>query len=213
MDPAASPVDQLLHLRRTFLDTLRVTSSASWARSASALAAQIAPLQIDLALLRLFVVLLYDEVRDLAQPPAKPSDLRRDALVPDPPLGPRADILDWFTRAIRALPAVEKKRSCSERVKDVINDRYAEHLTLSVLAKTVGRQRSYLADTFRRETGRTIHEYLTAVRLDKARELINAGHKVEAAMLLVGYRSKKAFYRQFRDRLGITPGTLRYAKA
>jgi AraC-like DNA-binding protein len=210
MDSSASSVDELLQLRRRFLDTLRITPSAQWMRAASTLTAEVARRRLDPTLLRLFLVPLLEDVRDLAQQRTLSTATPGDGAASDPPTTAPA-LLEWFTHAIRAMPAVETKRSCSERVKDVINDRYAEHLTLSVLAKTVGRQRSYLADTFRRETGRTIHEYLTVVRLEKARELINAGHKVEAAMLLVGYRSKKAFYRQFRDRMGITPGTLRYA--
>ena len=35
------------------------------------------------------------------------------------------------------------------------------------------------------------------------------GEKVEAAMLSAGYRSKRSFYRDFRTRLGATPGVYR----
>jgi transcriptional regulator GlxA family with amidase domain len=43
------------------------------------------------------------------------------------------------------------------------------------------------------------------VRLDRASALIREGVKVEAVSLLVGYRSKKNFYRQFKRRFGTTP--------
>ena len=68
-----------------------------------------------------------------------------------------------------------------------------------------------VARMFRRRTGDTLHGYLTAVRVARAREHILHGHKIEAVMLLVGYRSKKNFYRQFRAATGVTPGAYRDA--
>ena len=50
-----------------------------------------------------------------------------------------------------------------------------------------------------------MHEWLTGVRLDHALALIREGVKIEAVALLVGYRSKKNFYRQFKRRFGMTP--------
>jgi AraC-like DNA-binding protein len=58
---------------------------------------------------------------------------------------------------------------------------------------------------FRREVGVPMREWLTRVRLDHAAALIREGVKVEAVSLLVGYRSKKNFYRQFKRRFGTTP--------
>jgi AraC-like DNA-binding protein len=43
------------------------------------------------------------------------------------------------------------------------------------------------------------------VRLDRASALIRDGVKIEAVALLVGYRSKKNFYRQFKRRFAMTP--------
>jgi transcriptional regulator GlxA family with amidase domain len=64
---------------------------------------------------------------------------------------------------------------------------------------------------FRRVVGVSVHQWLTNVRLDRASTLIRDGVKVEAVSLLVGYRSKKNFYRQFRRRFGTTPFEYRNA--
>ena len=53
--------------------------------------------------------------------------------------------------------------------------------------------------------GVPMRQWLTSVRLDHASALIREGVKVEAVSLLVGYRSKKNFYRQFKRRFGTTP--------
>jgi YesN/AraC family two-component response regulator len=91
----------------------------------------------------------------------------------------------------------------------LIDRDYARPLTLASLAAAVRKDRAYVAKMFRRHTGHTVHGYLTSVRVQRAGELIRQGHKIEAVMLLVGYRSKKNFYRQFRAQTGLTPGSYR----
>jgi transcriptional regulator GlxA family with amidase domain len=51
----------------------------------------------------------------------------------------------------------------------------------------------------------TVRQWLTRVRLDHAASLIREGIKIEAVALIVGYHSKKNFYRQFRRRFATTP--------
>lgn len=98
-----------------------------------------------------------------------------------------------------------------ERVVEAIERRYSEPLTLDALARHVCSARGHVASQFRRETGLTIHRYLTRVRIRHAAELLSRGEKVEAVMLMVGYHSKKSFYSQFRAHTGHTPGTFRAA--
>ena len=91
------------------------------------------------------------------------------------------------------------------RILDRIEQSYAEPITLHSLAAELHRQGAYLGGMFRRMVGMSVHQWLTTVRLDRASTLIRDGVKVEAVSLLVGYRSKKNFYRQFKRRFGTTP--------
>ncbi len=91
------------------------------------------------------------------------------------------------------------------RMLDVIETSYAEPITLNSLASTLNRQSAYLGQLFRREVGMTVRQWVTRVRLDHATVLIRDGVKIEAVALIVGYRSKKNFYRQFRRRFATTP--------
>lgn len=97
--------------------------------------------------------------------------------------------------------------------KRYIEDHYAESLTTARVAKAVGLERTYLATVFKRRTGGTLHGYLTAVRLRHALAQIRSGDKVEAAMLSVGYRSKRSFYRLVRSVTGGTPASWRSSAA
>lgn len=94
-------------------------------------------------------------------------------------------------------------------VRQFIGEHYQERLTLDSLAALFGRNRGWLSFHFRSETGITLHDYITKVRIDRAADLIRQGEKVEAVSLLVGYRSKKNFYRQFKALKGMNPGEFR----
>jgi len=88
---------------------------------------------------------------------------------------------------------------------DVIEKSYSERITLHTLSRTLNRQSAYLGQVFRREVGMTVRQWVTRVRIEHAATLINDGIKIEAVALIVGYRSKKNFYRQFRRQFASTP--------
>jgi two-component system response regulator YesN len=91
------------------------------------------------------------------------------------------------------------------RILDVVEQSYAERITLNSLGKMIDRQSAYLGHLFRKEVGMTVRQWVTQVRLEHAAVLIREGVKIEAVSLIVGYRSKKNFYRQFRRRYATTP--------
>ena len=118
-----------------------------------------------------------------------------------------------YARRVSSSPAREDTRTSHKpaaqehvrRILDRIEESYSEPITLRSLAAELHRQSAYLGAMFRRTVGMSVHDWLTAVRLDRASALIREGVKVEAVSLLVGYRSKKNFYRQFKRRFGTTP--------
>jgi YesN/AraC family two-component response regulator len=91
------------------------------------------------------------------------------------------------------------------RMLDLIDQSYSDPITLHSLAAALNRQAAYLGALFRREVGLSVRQWVTRVRLDHATNLIRDGVKIEAVALLVGYRSKKNFYRQFKRRYATTP--------
>jgi AraC-like DNA-binding protein len=95
------------------------------------------------------------------------------------------------------------------RVTEFIEQHLHEPLTLERLAAVVGRHRVNLATEFRSETGITVHDYLTRVRIRRAADLLRQGYKIEPVILLVGYLSKKNFYRHFKEQMGMTPGAFK----
>ena len=128
----------------------------------------------------------------------------------------RSDVLAEFRVEVGELlagvmRAQEAASPLVAQMLSLIEVRYAEPLTLDVLAAAFGRSKRYLATLFRHQTGQTVHGFLTQVRVYHAAALIRAGEKIEAISLLVGYRSKKNFYRHFKEQLGVTPTAYRRA--
>jgi AraC-like DNA-binding protein len=65
--------------------------------------------------------------------------------------------------------------------------------------------RYHLHRAFKRVFRLTPHAYLTALRLERARSLLQNGQAVTAAAVEVGFTSLSAFTRLFRSRYGHSP--------
>lgn len=67
----------------------------------------------------------------------------------------------------------------------------------------------YLSHLFRREMGVTFSDYLTKVRVSRAKELLMEGRSVEDVSECVGYRDGNYFIKIFKKYVGVTPSKYR----
>lgn len=81
----------------------------------------------------------------------------------------------------------------------------AEDLTVDALAEQFYISKYHLMRLFRKETGATIHTYLTLRRLTRARELIEGGMRATEACYRCGFRSYSSFTRAYGKHYGMTP--------
>jgi AraC-like DNA-binding protein len=89
--------------------------------------------------------------------------------------------------------------------------RFAEDLTLDVLAREAGLPRHLLIRAFRREAGATPHSYLVNRRALAARALLRSGATPSDAAVAVGFFDQSHLTRAFKARFGVTPGAYRAA--
>ena len=82
-------------------------------------------------------------------------------------------------------------------------------LSNAAVAAHVALSERWLGVRFREETGQTIGEYIIGVRMEKARELLAAGHMVYEVAEAVGYRSPQYFSSAFKAFTGKTPNEFR----
>jgi AraC-like DNA-binding protein len=102
----------------------------------------------------------------------------------------------------------------AQRVCAILRRPSQESLGTEQLAELVGVTPARLRRAFRRERGMALPEYLRRVRLLRALQtLVDERHKIEPVSLEAGYRSKKSFYRVFRQLTGMTPMEFRQLPA
>lgn len=91
-----------------------------------------------------------------------------------------------------------------EKVIGYIRTNYFEDLTLDILARQAGLERTYFSYLFKQKTGQPPHSYLTQVRIKKACQLLTSRkHTVSEIAYLVGLTPHN-FSRQFRQQTGMT---------
>lgn len=87
-----------------------------------------------------------------------------------------------------------------------IHEHYAEEITLGDLANKVYISRNYLSSIFRSITGETFNNYLTRVRIEKAKELLMQPNMlVYEVAEKVGYKNVPYFSTLFKKYTGMNP--------
>ena len=97
------------------------------------------------------------------------------------------------------------------RVRDAIEQRFAESLHLSELAAIARLSLHHLIRVFRAEIGLTPHAYLVDVRVRRAQGLLKRGTSPADVAALVGFAVQAHLTRAFKARLGVSPGAYRRA--
>ncbi|MDO4648050.1 MAG: response regulator [Eubacteriales bacterium] len=108
------------------------------------------------------------------------------------------------------LPEKEESKEEGNPVKIVrryIHEHYAESITLELLAEQVHMNPAYLSVLFKRDEGTSYSKYLTMVRMDQAKILLESGMKAKDVCEKVGYFDYRYFNKQFKQHTGMTPDT------
>jgi len=87
-----------------------------------------------------------------------------------------------------------------------LQDAVADKITLDDLAEHAGLDKYHLVRAFRAEVGLPPYEYLTHVRVARAKELLQRGVRVAEAAQAVGFYDESQLHRHFRRIVGMTPG-------
>jgi AraC-like DNA-binding protein len=98
------------------------------------------------------------------------------------------------------------------RARDLLHARSSETVTLEELAQAAQcATKQRLIRNFRAAFGFTPHEYLTHLRLHRARELLKRGHDCRETAHAVGFYDQSQLNRHFVKHLGVTPGAYAHA--
>ena len=95
-----------------------------------------------------------------------------------------------------------------EQLLKYINRNLTEALSIDLLAERFFFSKYHMMRKFKKETGYTIHSYITNKRLLLARSLINQGMPVIKAAEKSGFRDYTTFVRSYKKQFGKTPSDI-----
>jgi AraC family transcriptional regulator len=135
---------------------------------------------------------------------------RGDAVTP---LAVEGLTLELIARASRLLDRPNHERrppAWLRQVHDLLNDRFADDLSLGAIATTVGVHPAYLAATFRRHFRCTVGDYLRQRRINAAcRLLTETDMPLPEVAQTAGFADHSHFARTFKNLTGTTPSRYR----
>jgi len=105
----------------------------------------------------------------------------------------------WASAPSNGHPVVQQART-------FIEDRYAQRLSLSIVARHLCVSANYLSRLFRRETGSTLTAFIHRVRVEHALlALASGGRNLAEIASRVGYQNYRDFYRNFVKHERVSP--------
>ena len=103
-------------------------------------------------------------------------------------------------------PEPDKERLVIRKVKELIQQSLEQEISLQFLAERVYLHPKYLSETFKRETGQNLSDYVTERRIAKARQLLSGTTlKVAEVAAMCGIPNHKYFASLFKQHTGATP--------
>ena len=123
------------------------------------------------------------------------------------------ELWNWFQdKIVNACQDVKGKKkesslSVIDKAKAYIQTHYQKDISLDDVSREVDISPYYFSKLFKEETGQNFIEYLTQIRMDCAKQLME--NKAELSMkeicLACGYQDPNYFSRIFKKNTGLTP--------
>ncbi|MEG7380887.1 helix-turn-helix domain-containing protein [Bacillus subtilis] len=155
---------------------------------------------------------------DILHSGLNPSELfqHRDLLLEISELREPGEAAAWLMDAV-VTPYLSKlegrknrqEKQLAERVMAMIHEQYMADLSLESCADALGMNSYTLSKAFKQVTGINFIDYVTQIRIEKAKELlVNTNKKILDVSEEVGYRHNY-FNRIFKKQVGVPPGVFR----
>lgn len=115
---------------------------------------------------------------------------------------------EFYKREIKAAASYREQSETRpiRSVKKYIEEHYDEAVKLEDMSSMIGFNPNYFSGMFKKQTGMNFSEYLTHVRIERAKQFLVEG-KLSAIDIAerIGYSDAKYFYRIFKKTTGLTP--------
>jgi len=124
-------------------------------------------------------------------------------------LGQIIQWINWFKEAVSRI--LERRRDTrvdkiAEMVREYVMEHYKERITLGQAAEALNISQGYLSTAFKKQSGESFTNYVSAIKIEKAKELI-AGHQYMMYEVsdLLGFDTPFYFSKVFKKVTGMSP--------
>ncbi len=122
------------------------------------------------------------------------------------------ELKDWFIGKITmachdvANKREEKSTDLIKTAQRYIEENYANDISLDDVSRVVNISPYYFSKIFKEDSGQSFIEYLTNIRMDKAKELLTeSNYSMKEICSMCGYTDPNYFSRSFKKNVGVTP--------
>ena len=106
-----------------------------------------------------------------------------------------------------------KHRIAIKKTIEILEAKMQDLPTLAELGSLSGLSRTYFSQVFKETTGMKLQEYITEVRLKKAKNLLsNIDLKIKEVAYETGFKDPNYFCRTFKRKMGLNPTNWRVKK-
>lgn len=118
-------------------------------------------------------------------------------------------ILTNVTRRMKELD-IYPANDFVNNIKKYLDQNYTRNFTLEKLSSLFFINPSYCSFIFKQRTGQNITDYITGLRMEKAKKMLRCtDYEIHSIAKMLGYDNTKYFFRLFKKEVGMTPGKYR----
>ena len=118
----------------------------------------------------------------------------------------RENLRQTLVKLARKRPGNTELSPVVEKAMDYLRKNFGKAVSLEETARFAGVHPQYLSRMFSQEKGESFVDFLTRLRVSKAKELLKSGQNVKETAAEVGYADANYFSRLFKKWEGLTPG-------
>ncbi|MCU6707723.1 response regulator [Paenibacillus sp. J5C_2022] len=106
--------------------------------------------------------------------------------------------------------AVQEEDEIIGKIRSYIQQHLSGDITLKTVARVIGHNPSYLSRLYKQRSGQGLSEYVTELKLAKAKQLLRESNiRIGDISGMVGFLSEHYFYRFFKKAMNVTPQEFR----
>ncbi|MHB8062045.1 MAG: response regulator transcription factor [Ruminiclostridium sp.] len=125
-----------------------------------------------------------------------------------------SSMCEWFCNCFKLLmrrltPTVIYSKQV-QSILNYINEHYTDDISLFSVAEHFNYSKVYIAHIFKEETGESVNTYITKIRIEKTKILLDTTKMhINEIMFSVGFKTPQDFYMQFKKVIGMSPNKYR----